>query len=413
MTQKEPFNKIQALLKKGVKIPNPENVHIGDDVDIEMISGSGVEIYGGCKIFGSSTFIHHEAIIGYEAPVTIENCQIGPGVQLKGGFFKDAVFLKNARAGSGAHVREGTILEEEAGIAHTVGLKQTILFPFVILGSLINFCDCLMAGGTNKKDHSEVGSSYIHFNYTPDQHKATPSLMGDVARGVMLKQKPIFLGGQGGLVGPCRLEFGTIVAAGTICRKDELRPNRLIFGGLKKEGSIPYRAGVMQGETRILKNNIIYIANLFALMQWYTEIRSQFISADFTETLHTGLKDKLTVAIKERIARLEAYYLRTIENGGKSKTTDSNISDSVLQDKERRWDHFKDRINEYAEYRGDVVKLDKFMENLFISNTNLNDYISIIQNLDNQTAEFGTSWLKEIVEHTADNLSQTLLNSNS
>lgn len=53
-----------------------------------------------------------------------------------------------------------------------------------------------MAGGTSRKDHSEVGSSYIHFNYTPDGDKTTPSLICDVPRGVMLNQPPIFLGRQ-------------------------------------------------------------------------------------------------------------------------------------------------------------------------------------------------------------------------
>jgi len=195
--------KIEELLDKGVVIPDPYNVYIGDEVDTGRISGNGVIIYPGCKIYGSSVLILDKVKIGREGPVTLENCQVGPDVNLKSGFLKEAVFLKGASLGSGSHVREGTILEEEAGIAHTVGLKQTILFPYVTLGSLINFCDCFMSGGTGRKDHSEVGSSYIHFNYTPGQDKATPSLLGDVPNGVMLKQSPIFLGGQGGLVGPC------------------------------------------------------------------------------------------------------------------------------------------------------------------------------------------------------------------
>ena len=82
--------------------------------------------------------------------------------------------------GSGAHVRAGTLLEEEFDGAHAVGLKQTLFLPFVTAGSLINFCDALMAGGTSRKNHSEIGSSYIHFNYTPHRDKATPSLVGDV-----------------------------------------------------------------------------------------------------------------------------------------------------------------------------------------------------------------------------------------
>jgi UDP-N-acetylglucosamine/UDP-N-acetylgalactosamine diphosphorylase len=52
---------------------------------------------------------------------------LGTDVELKGGFFTQSVFLDKANMGSGAQVREGCILEEEANGAHFVGLKQTIL----------------------------------------------------------------------------------------------------------------------------------------------------------------------------------------------------------------------------------------------------------------------------------------------
>ena len=237
------MSKIEKLIEKGVKINRPTSVEIGDEVDVDRISADGVVIYAGCKIFGAETLILPGAKLGYEAPVTVDNCQVGPDVELKGGYFNQAVFLEKARLGLGSHIREATILEEQAVVAHTVGLKHTILFPFVTLGSLINFCDCLMAGGTSRKNHSEVGSSYIHFNFTPSQDKATASLIGDVPGGVMLNRQPIFLGGQGGLVGPCRLNFGITVAAGTIVRKDEIRENRLVFGGEGKGGNVPFEPG--------------------------------------------------------------------------------------------------------------------------------------------------------------------------
>ncbi len=171
---------IKKLIQKGVQIRNPAGVEIGAEVDPDNVSGNGVVIHTGCKIFGSSTVILQGARLGFEGPATVVDCQIGPQVELKGGFFQESVFLQKSKMGYGAHVRSGTILEEQASGAHTVGLKQTILFPFVTLGSLINFCDCLMSGGTSRKDHSEVGSSYIHFNFTPNQDKATASLIGDV-----------------------------------------------------------------------------------------------------------------------------------------------------------------------------------------------------------------------------------------
>ncbi len=110
----ENISKIEKLLEKGVKIPNPHSVEIGDDVDIERISGNGVVIYSGCKIYGKSTLILHGVKLGYEGTVTVEDCYIGPEVELKNGFFRKAVFLKKSSMGAGAHVREGTILEEEA-----------------------------------------------------------------------------------------------------------------------------------------------------------------------------------------------------------------------------------------------------------------------------------------------------------
>jgi len=136
------YEKILQLIRKGVSIPNPLTLDIGDEVDVHRISGNGVKIYPGCRVYGPDTVISSHARIGHEGPVTIENCQIGPGVELKGGYFKKSVFLEGANMGPGAQVREGCILEEQAGGAHCVGLKQTILFPFVTLGSLINFCDC-------------------------------------------------------------------------------------------------------------------------------------------------------------------------------------------------------------------------------------------------------------------------------
>ncbi|MBW2574987.1 MAG: hypothetical protein JRC88_05770, partial [Deltaproteobacteria bacterium] len=72
------FLSIEKLLQKGVKIPNPQSIEIGPEVDRDRISGDGVVIHTGCKLYGSSTLILRGTKIGYEGPVTIENCQVGP-----------------------------------------------------------------------------------------------------------------------------------------------------------------------------------------------------------------------------------------------------------------------------------------------------------------------------------------------
>jgi bifunctional UDP-N-acetylglucosamine pyrophosphorylase/glucosamine-1-phosphate N-acetyltransferase len=405
-------SKIEKLLKKGVKIPNPQGVEIGPEVNTDRISGDGVVIYSGCKIFGRSILILQGSKLGYEGPVTIENCQVGSQVELKAGFFRNAVFLKKSSMGSGSNVREGTILEEESSGAHTVGLKQTILFPYVTLGSLINFCDCLMSGGTSRKNHSEVGSSYIHFNYTPNQDKATPSLIGDVPRGVMLNQRPIFLGGQGGLVGPCRLEFGTVIAAGSIFRKDELRPERLLFEGMGKSGNIPFMPGTYYNIKRITVNNIIYIANLIALEHWYTHVRSKFLSDDFPEPLFDGLKEKLDMAIAERIHRVKALTqkmsdsVRTYQYHTKEKENESRL---VLQQKKelyKRWTELEENFKSQRNTEEKTSLRDIFLEKIDIGiKTSGKDYISVIKGLSIEDKNAGTGWLQGIVDSiTAESL---------
>ena len=406
-------SKIEKLLKKGVQISDPQSVEIGPEVDIDRISGNGVIIYSGCKIFGRSMLILQGSKLGHEGPVTLKNCQLGPKVELKGGFFRDAVFLKNVSMGSGSNVREGTILEEESRVAHTVGLKQTILLPFVTLGSLINFCDCLMAGGTSRKDHSEVGSSFIHFNYTPNQDKATPSLIGDVPRGVMLNQRPIFLGGQGGLVGPCRLEFGTVTSAGSIIRKDELRPERLLLSGIGKGGSIPFMHGMYQSIQRIVLNNIAYIANLFALMQWYTCVRSQFISDDFTEPLFVGLKEKLQMAIDERIQRLSALSQKMPESVIAYQNYAKESTSSLILKQKNEFFKRGNELEDFFRSQVDIVVKenlrDTFLERIRLNIKNSGkDYISVIKGLESEAAELGTLWLQGIVDHTTTGALKTI-----
>lgn len=394
---------IEILLKKGVRIPSPASVEIGPDVDPGRIAGEGVVLHSGSKIFGRRTLILKGARIGYESPVTLEDCHVGPSVQLNGGFFRKAVFLEKAAMGLGAHVREGTILEEGASGAHTVGLKQTILFPFVTLGSLINFCDCLMAGGTSPKDHSEVGSSYIHFNYTPNQDKATPSLLGDVPSGVMLNQRPIFLGGQGGLVGPCRLAFGTIIGAGSVYRKDVLKPGRLVFEGRGKGGSIPFTPGLYRGVRRIVDCNLTYIANLAALKQWYTHVRSQFVSPDFPDALLDGLQAAVGAAIEERLRQFERFCAKLPESARRYReSAGEKASEALLQEKAdlvANWPEMKAVMAEKANEAGTNELREPFLEKIQASiHTTGKRYLKVIQGLDPATTAAGTRWLQAIAD---------------
>jgi bifunctional UDP-N-acetylglucosamine pyrophosphorylase/glucosamine-1-phosphate N-acetyltransferase len=277
-----------------------------------------------------------------------------------------------------------------------VALKQTIVFPFVTLGSLINFCDCLMAGGTSRKNHSEVGSSYIHFNFTPSQDKATASLIGDVPRGVMLNQHPIFLGGQGGMVGPCRLGYGITVAAGTIVRKDETRSDRLIMGGAGKGGNVAFRPGKFRNDKRIIVNNINYIANLIALKQWYDQVRTLFISNRFPRALLEALQEKVDLAIGKRIIRLEAVCLKKPADDRKEQAADLPKQARELDE---HWPEIKESLKLQPANSTSAASKDQFLESIRQGiSTHGQDYIRVIQGLDPADSAKGTRWLQGIVD---------------
>jgi UDP-N-acetylglucosamine/UDP-N-acetylgalactosamine diphosphorylase len=395
--------RVDALLQRGVEMPCPASVEVGTDVDPERIA-PGVVIHTGCRILGARTSIGPGSELGAEAPVTFEDCQAGRNVALKGGFLSGATFLDGSSMGSGAHVRPGTLLEEEANGAHTVGFKQTLFLPFVTAGSLINFCDALMAGGTSRKNHSEIGSSYIHFNFTPHQDKATPSLIGDVPRGVMLDQAPVFLGGQGGLVGPVRIAYGSVIPAGLICRQDILEENRLYAPPPATTSTAPraFRAGAYRAIQRIVFNNLVYIGNIQALKLWYRFVRNRIMTTDpFSRACHEGAQEQIATVLDERIKRLKDLaerMVRSLEHAGKN--SDLALPPALAAQQEaliNRWPEMEAHLRAGPAPDTGAQDRDAFLSSWERADTRMS-YIQTVASLSPEAKKTGTAWLQAVVD---------------
>ncbi|MCX7008460.1 MAG: UDP-N-acetylglucosamine pyrophosphorylase, partial [Kiritimatiellaeota bacterium] len=247
----------------------------------------------------------------------------------------------------------------------------------------------------DRKNHSEVGSSYIHFNYTPHQDKATPSLLGDVPRGVMLDQPAIFLGGQGGLVGPSRIGFGCVIPAGIVWRGDAPAEGQLLAPEQKPAGrSGPFQSGAYKSVARMVRNNLIYIGNLRALEQWYRHARRPFLNRDeWSLACVEGALLRLRECITERIKRLgdlAARMPRSLElarQGG-----NSGASWIVEQEKlQRQWPELETLLKQPpvdevgAEERSRLVgALLKDMSGSFVDT---------VRALPPETRRDGTAWL--------------------
>ena len=153
-----------------------------------------------------------------------------------------------------------------------------------------------------------------------------------------------------------------------------------------------------------MSNNIVYIANLMALKQWYNHVRSQFISSDFPEPLLDGLKEKLAMAVDERIGRLKEMSQKMPESVQVyKKITKENASPHILQQKNElynKWseleEFFRSQVN--LKIKGNFG--DRFREKIRLGIINTGkDYIPVIKNLSGEDKELGTRWLQGIVDH--------------
>lgn len=401
--------KIKQLESQGVTVYAPESVFISDEVRLEQLRGPKTILYPGTRLFGDKVILLSGCELGQEAPMTVENCALGYRVKLKGGYAANAVFLDDSQLGSAAHVREGTLVEEQANTAHAVGLKQTILFPYVTLGSLINFCDVFMAGGTSRKDHSEVGSSFIHFNFTPfgpSGDKATPSLIGDVARGVMLRQPRIFLGGQGGLVGPLRIGYGTMLAAGTVYRRDYGEREFVVGEDLAPKRSSFIADRYIRVRDKVEKN-VAYIANLSALWHWYRDVRiACFDGDDQVIQIYQHALTLLEESLRERIKRLEhlAESMAASVESWEAETQKKPHLDEELKIQRAfaaAWPKMADALGDFQRFS--TANNPQYQELLQAIRATQNttpsaNYLNVISALDESAVSAGTTWLETIVQ---------------
>lgn len=290
-----------ALRDRGVMIHSPLATVI-QDVDPEQFE-PGVEIYPGTTIRGMRSQFGAGTVLGRGGGGTFENVQAGRGCDLYGGYYNDCVLLDGVVLRGSAEIRGGTLLEEGCEGAHHVGYKMTILLPYVVAGSLVNFCDALMAGGTSRKDHSEIGSTLALYNYSPWGDKWA-SLFGDVARGVFCRSPRIFVGGQTQIVSPVHVGFGAVIPAGCAVRRDV--PEGRIVGSSTVAIDEPFDARRYGALLPKVKTTVRYLANLRGLLYWYRRVRMPSAAGDaFTTRLYQGAMRQVLAGITERLKRLD------------------------------------------------------------------------------------------------------------
>ena len=326
-------SELEGLAQKGVRIPSPPQVFITRDIPLEAIA-PGVTLHPFTRLGGAGTRIDAGAVIGAAGPATLDDCWIGkeavvgalgpvtlkgvaagPGTVLGCGVAEQAVFLgKEAGSpdfstGFGFRSRKDSLYEEDASSAQHTDTKMTILFPWVTLGSNLNWCDILVAGGSGPGAgrFSEIGSGAIHFNFTPRGDKATGSLLGNVVDGVFLNEERLFIGGHASLVGPLNASFGAITGAGGRFHRNLRQGLNIAAPPSQEAESASFDLEVYGSIFRIYTHQIEVVGQLCALDAWYGQVRGRLAANDpDRSSLYARGREIVRMNVSERIAQLAA-----------------------------------------------------------------------------------------------------------
>jgi carbonic anhydrase/acetyltransferase-like protein (isoleucine patch superfamily) len=377
-------SRVSQLVERGVRVWGPERVYIGEDVSLDRIR-PGAELMN-ASITGETTFIGRRAQIGVSGLARIHQSQIGAECIIGAGTYEHCVLLSGARTRGFAELREGAVLEEEAEIAHNVGLKNTVFTIGVVAGSSINYCDVLVTGGSSRSDHSEIGSGAIHFNFDPRGDKFG-SLLGE-ATGCLLRSRRIFVVGNSGIVGPVHLHFGAVIAAGSMIRKD-VGENELSSGeALRKSGE--YDLEKYYDLNRKFCTTAKLIGNLHALRIWYRSIRLDFADSE-EKHLYLAAESELHRHLQHRVRQLS----NVVDKLERSLSKPCKTQERSFHQQHRKLLENKQKIISFLLEEKDAQPPSIVVAE-YERHRRSQSHAGSIRALSNESVELSTKWLRDI-----------------
>ena len=308
--------RVEKLIASGVKILAPESVLVGEEVNLDnleagVVVGPGTKILGEETMIGAGTEIHGAAII--------KNSLIGRNCSLAAGEYADSVLLDGCSTVGWARVRGHSAWEEGSNSAHNCDTKTTVLGYKITLGSLINFCNVLMLGGTSPalEVGAEVGSGTINFNFLPFGPTVGALIKPSTVVGSMespflvcdgAPTRYAFIGGHCSIIAPVVIGLGTVVAAKSRVNPGIYGDDKLIGGGNIEKPVI-----LDVSKVRILKDMtpkyeilIRQMAIATAFRKWCA-LRVAWARRNNLDEFEVKLIEGFAVKIDKYMEALEAY----------------------------------------------------------------------------------------------------------
>jgi len=173
----------------------------------------------------------------------------------------------------------------------------------------------------------------------------------------------------------------------------------LIVSKVQSDKVIPLTPRAYPGLSRLVENNLMYIANLIALEQWYLHVRKMFFEhQEFGPLIFTAVLENLQIAKEERVKRLKDMAAKMAVSSDKEKgvTTIKRVRQE-LYEKSQWFDELL--IGDTGKTAGEE-KRTSFLDALIKHKKEHGEnYIGVIQSLSHHVSAGGTEWLDAIVNH--------------
>lgn len=189
-------NKVRALLEQGVRIEDPQTCYVDPEAEV----AAGAELGPNVQILGPSRI---GAGVRFEGTAWISNCRIEQGALIRFGVrAENAVIGARASVGPFAHLRPGTVLEEEVRVGNFVETKNSHLHAGAKASHLTYLGDASVGARSN------IGAGTITCNYDGSTKNRTTLGAG------------VFIGSNSCLVAPLTIGEGAYIGAGSVITKD-------------------------------------------------------------------------------------------------------------------------------------------------------------------------------------------------
>lgn len=189
--------KNQELMNQGVILPDPQQVHVEEDVQV----GQGSILYPGVYLKGRTSI---GAFCAIEQNCFIFDSEIANSVHIKSScYLEKAQVHSKSVVGPFAHLRPGSVIGEECKVGNFVEMKNTSFGPKSKASHMSYLGDSVIGKEVN------IGCGAVTCNYAVDRKKYKTTIKDGA-----------FIGGGSMLVAPLEVGEKSIVGAGSVITKN-------------------------------------------------------------------------------------------------------------------------------------------------------------------------------------------------